>query len=102
MTSAEDLLDAVAGWLERDLLPRLSGRDAFEARVAANALRIVERELTSPPPTLDRATLAGAARDGTLTSEDRDVLVRDVLARAAVDSPRYPTLVEARELWPDR
>ena len=61
MTSAEELLDAVAGWMERDLVPTLEGRDAFQARIALNALRIVGRELASDSPAVDRAALAAAA-----------------------------------------
>ena len=99
MTSAEDLVDAVASWLEQEALPALSGRDAFHARVAAHALRIVQRELADPP-TGDRAALAQAARDGTLTPDDHASIVRDVLARIAVDSPGYPTIREARATWP--
>jgi hypothetical protein len=101
VTSADELVDAVAGWLERDLLPLLAGRDAFQARVALNALRIVERELQSDAPAADRAALAAAVREGTLTPDDHEALVRDVLARIEVDSPGYPTVAEAREIWPD-
>ena len=100
MTSAEDLVDAVAGWLE-GLVPSLTGRDAFQARVAANALRIAERELATGTAPVDRAALAEAAREGTLTPDDHETIVRDVLARIAVDSPGYATLAEAREIWPD-
>ena len=100
MTSTQDLVDAVAGWLETELLPTLSGREAFQARVAAHALRIVERELSSPVAGPDREALAAAARDGSLTPDDHETVVRDVLARIAVDSPGYATLAEARELWP--
>jgi hypothetical protein len=101
MTSSTDLVGAVAAWLEHDLLPTLDGRDSFQTRVAAHALRIVERELASPSYDVDRAALAEAARDGTLTPDDHEALVRDVLARIAVDSPGYATLDEARDLWPD-
>ena len=101
MTDASELLDAVAGWLD-ELVPSLEGRDDFQARVAAHSLRIVERELTSSPSSIDRAALAEAARDGSLTPDDHETIVRDVLARMAVDSPGYATLAEARELWSDR
>jgi hypothetical protein len=100
VTPAEDLVDAVAGWLER-LAPSLSGREAFEARVAARALRTVERELSSEAVVGDRSALAAAARDGSLTPDDHQLVVRDVLARIAVDSPDYATVTEARTLWPD-
>jgi alcohol dehydrogenase class IV len=40
-----ELLAAVRGFLEEDLAPALEGRRRFHALVAANVLRIVEREL---------------------------------------------------------
>lgn len=42
---AIQLIEAVAGFLRQVALPRLAGHDAFHARVAANALDIVRREL---------------------------------------------------------
>jgi hypothetical protein len=101
VTSADELVDAVAGWIEHDLVPTLEGQDAFQARVALHALRIVGRELTSDAPAVDRSALAAAAREGTLTPDDHQAVVRDVLARIAVDSPGYATVEEAGELWPD-
>jgi hypothetical protein len=41
----EELLDAVRGFLERDVVPALEGTKKFNARVAANVLAIVAREL---------------------------------------------------------
>jgi hypothetical protein len=43
--TAAQLLDAVRGFLEADIIPALQGRKQFHARVAANVLAIVEREL---------------------------------------------------------
>jgi hypothetical protein len=40
-----ELLDAVRGFLESDVIPALEGRKQFHARVAANVLAIAEREL---------------------------------------------------------
>lgn len=40
-----ELLAAVRGFLEDDVVPVLEGRRRFHARVAANVLGIVEREL---------------------------------------------------------
>ena len=40
-----ELLDAVRGFLEADVIPALEGRKQFHARVAANVLAIVGREL---------------------------------------------------------
>lgn len=47
--SAAELLDAVRGFLEKDVVPALDGTAKFHARVAANVLAIVGRELTLEP-----------------------------------------------------
>lgn len=44
-----ELLDIVAEFLRKDLLPRLDGATAFHTRVAANVLDIVRRELALTP-----------------------------------------------------
>ncbi|WP_417513423.1 DUF6285 domain-containing protein [Minwuia sp.] len=41
----DELLDAVQGFLRDDVVPRLEGQPRFHARVAANAIAIVRREL---------------------------------------------------------
>ena len=43
----EELLDAVREFLERDVVPALEGTRKFHARVAANVLAIVRRELAA-------------------------------------------------------
>ena len=43
--SAEDLLRAVERFLERDVVPRLEGVPKFHARVAANVVAMVAREI---------------------------------------------------------
>lgn len=121
--SAAELVAAVAEFLEREVGPAMRGRLAFHTRVAANALRIVERELTSGAAvaaedaarlraltgvdgdlrTLNTA-LAQRIRDGSLSTEEealRDHLVRSVLARIVIDNPGYPSLREAARRWPD-
>ena len=47
--TASELLEAVAGFLEQDLAPVLDTRLRFHARVAANVLRILQRELALAP-----------------------------------------------------
>jgi hypothetical protein len=42
-----ELLDAVRHFLETDVVPRLEGPKKFHARVAANVLGIIERELAT-------------------------------------------------------
>ena len=43
--TAAELVEAVSEFLARDVAPHLDGRDAFQLRVARNALGIVQREL---------------------------------------------------------
>ena len=45
---ADELTEAVAKWIE-SVRPGLTGRDAFLARVAANVLSVVRRELIQGP-----------------------------------------------------
>ena len=74
--TASELLDAVRGYLIDQVMPGTSGQLAFHARVAANALAIIARELDlGPLPAPDDAADPGLA--------DR------VAARLAVANPRY-------------
>jgi len=57
--TASELLEAVREYLLGSVLPATSGQLAFHARVAANALAIVARELELGPPAAD-AGLADA------------------------------------------
>lgn len=54
---ATELLDLVAEFLRATVVPQLSGHDAFHARVAANALELVKREVEQRSPT-EQAELA--------------------------------------------
>jgi aminoglycoside phosphotransferase (APT) family kinase protein len=74
--TASELLDAVRGYLTDQVMPGTSGQLAFHARVAANALAIVARELDlGPLPDTEDDTVAGLA--------DR------VAARLSVANPKY-------------
>lgn len=97
--TAAELVAAVAEFLEHDVRDATTGQVNFHARVAANALRMVERELQNPgePEALaalaalgfgDETALAAAIRAGDLDGRDGDVmaclrtLVRHRLAAA--------------------
>jgi aminoglycoside phosphotransferase (APT) family kinase protein len=63
--TAREILEAVRGYLTEDVMPATSGRLSFHARVAANMLAVVERELAQPEATYagdDWAALADAVR----------------------------------------
>ena len=96
--TAAELVAAVAEFLERDVRANTTGSVNFHALVAANALRIVERELLDdrkPPDFLgypDEDSLARAIRAGELDGRDADVLscLRAVVAhRLAISHPGY-------------
>ena len=88
--SVRELLDAVRAFLEEDVVPALEGPRQFHARVAANVLAIVGRELageeasllaewqrlarltggaSEPPPRLE--ALRAAVREGTAALAER-------------------------------
>lgn len=101
--TASELVAAVAEFLEKDVRQACTGHINFHARVAANVLRIVEREL------LDRSAsgvtealgsvgcdneqqLAAAIRSGALDNRSDDVtacLRTLVLHRLGIANPRY-------------
>jgi hypothetical protein len=105
------LAEAVADFL-KSIEGQLSGQQAFHAKVAANALGIVARELTMKPQAVEvaalgeflehdagldglRAELCGRLRSGQLTPETPgllEALTAAVVAKLSVDNPRYATL----------
>ena len=122
--STTQLVAAVRDFLERTALPELSGHSAFLARVAGNALAIVERELAlgaeHDAAELERlrALLGG---DGSLEAQNRalcreiragritldtpglrDHLRATTLAKLAVDQPGYSAYRRALERETER
>ena len=74
--TAAELVQAVREYLEHDVMAATSGRVQFHARVAANALGIVERELTNGQGLADTereraAELLGHDDDVRLLERDR-------------------------------
>jgi Domain of unknown function (DUF6285) len=103
--TAEQLLEAVREWLERDVMPAVDGRLQFHTRVAVNVLAIVERELALGPAqaaahrarlaslgVADEAELAARIRAGDLDDrldEVKDLVWATVRDKLAVANPRY-------------
>ena len=119
VTSAE-LLGAVKGFLMENLLPAVSGRDKFNARVAANVLGIVEREQALNPAlqALDREAakrwlpdrestegipqqlaLALAARNIPAHPDFMEYLKARQLLVTAINNPRYASRAVAEARW---
>lgn len=114
-----ELVEAVRDFLEQKAIPELKGHTAFHARVAANALAIVARQLEqgaqADAAELERLrTLLG--RDGTLEELNRALcrairtgeldilspelqqhLERVARAKVEIDQPNYSGLRIARE-----
>jgi Domain of unknown function (DUF6285) len=103
--TATELVAAVRSFLEDDVMAATEGRVRFHARVAANALGMVEREMSLGPAqaaahaealarlgVADETELARAIRNGDL--DDRldeviEVVRRSVRAKLEVANPRY-------------
>jgi hypothetical protein len=109
--SALELVTAVREFIEKHAMPELQGRTAFHARVAANALAIVARELEQAAPANEderRRLQDLLKRDGTLDALNRELcrqircgqvdwsnpalgthLTAATLAKVAIDQPNY-------------
>jgi hypothetical protein len=103
--SAPELLDAVAEFLESEVLPATAGRVRFHVRVGANVVALVAREIVLGPGQSaahaarlhglgvhDDAELAAAIRSGALDARAAEVraVVRDAVAdKLAVANPGY-------------
>ena len=88
--SMRELVEAVRDFLEQKAMPELKGHTAFHARVAANALSIVSRELEQGPHSAvgerERLrTLLG--RDGTLEDLNRELCTRIRAGDFTLDTP---------------
>ena len=114
--SAPELVRAVEAFV-REIEGELGGRTAFHAKVAANALAMVARELDARPDAAEaaalgrllgrnggsdelRAVVCTGLRDGTLGVDTPglvEALTEAACTRLAVDNPRYPTLARLRD-----
>jgi hypothetical protein len=113
LPAPDDLLAAVTAFLREQALPQLRGQAAFHARVAANALDIVRRQLVlAPLAEADEgqrlrallqsdgnlaelnAALCQRIADGTIGLDTPGLLPhlwRTTLDKLAVDQPGYET-----------
>ena len=100
-----ELAEAVREYLERDLMPALDGRLRFLARVSANVMAQIERELALGAQHArahaerlaalgvgDDAALSQAIRDGSLDDRMDEVVAATragVVDKLRVANPRY-------------
>ncbi|TVS15444.1 MAG: hypothetical protein EA417_13365 [Gammaproteobacteria bacterium] len=114
-----ELVEAVREFMENEVQPNLEGSVAFHTRVAVNVLRIVERELANGEALRagEREGLASLlGRDGDLDDLANDLikgirggelnvdtpgladhLRATVMAKLAIDNPRYKSYQRALE-----
>jgi hypothetical protein len=112
-----EIVDVVRDFLEKRAMPELKGHTAFHARVAANALGIVSRELKLGPQSMaeEKTRLAQLlGHDGALEDLNRELCkrIRDGLMgletqglaehltlstkdKVAIDQPGYSGLRQA-------
>jgi hypothetical protein len=88
--SALEIVTVVREFLEQKVMPELKGHSAFHARVAANALGIVARELEIGP----KANAEELARlkailgiDGSLMELNREFSTRIRSGRISIETP---------------
>ena len=105
LPSAEQLVESVREWLERDVLTSTSGRLQFHTRVAINVLAMVERELQVGPTQaavhrdrlaqlgcVDERELSAKIRNGELDDrlpEVRELVWATVQDKLTVANPKY-------------
>jgi hypothetical protein len=89
--SSAELVRAVREFLEQDVMPATEGRLSFHARVAANVLAQIERELEGGlPDTTGDADLVNAIRTGSVDFERTYGAIRaTVVAKLRISNPRH-------------
>ena len=98
--SVDGLLSAIKSFLIESAAPHLEGRNRFNARVAANALGIVQRELSMGPAL--RALDENAATQW-LSTLETDATIAQRLSRALAkreiqDDPAFFNYLKQRQL----
>ena len=91
LPSSAELARAVREFLELEVMPATEGRLSFHARVAANVLAQIERELQSGLPDMSGdAELCASIRAGTVDFEQAYAAIREtVVAKLRISNPRH-------------
>lgn len=100
--TAAELIQSVREFLEHDVMGATEGRVQFHTRVAANALGMIERELTDGPAYADAERARAAAllgHDGDVRTLEREVAagIRDGSLDDRLDAVRNHVRATVRE-----
>ncbi len=89
--SSAELARAVREFLEQEVMPATDGSLSFQARVAANVVAQIERELHSGlPDTTSDADVCAAIRAGSVDYQQAyDAIRETVVAKLRISNPRY-------------
>ena len=89
--SSAELARAVREFLEQEVMPATEGSLRFHARVAANVLGQIERELQSGLPDMTGdIELSAAIRAGSVDLEQAYASIREtVVAKLRISNPRH-------------
>jgi hypothetical protein len=89
--STAELAHAVREFLEQEVMPATEGRLSFHARVAANVMAQIERELQGGlPDTTGDADLVAAIRAGSVDFAQAYEAIREtVVAKLRISNPRH-------------
>ncbi|QLC23809.1 phosphotransferase [Parasphingopyxis algicola] len=113
-THSAELLEALIGWDSDEVIPNAKGRDLFQARVAKNAMGMLQRETELGPIFAARQQerldglgltvdgLRDGLADGSLSPTDPALLAHlrlTALERLSIDQPKYPGLAAALKQW---
>jgi len=116
--SATELMGAIREHLDEELRPKLSGKEAYDIRVASNLLAILQRELELGPGATARArtrltnllvlqasldelnsVLSDRIRQQQLQPGNENLLAhlrQTALDKLSIDNPRYSAYLRAR------
>lgn len=93
-----ELLPPILAFLREDVMPKLSGRDLYQMRVAINALDLVRRQLELAPAS-DVAELARLTallgHDGTLEVLNAELAERIAAGDLTLETPGLPEHLRA-------
>ena len=89
--SSAELARAVREFLEAEVMPATEGRLSFHARVAANVMAQIERELEQGlPDTAPDAELCAAIRAGSIEfAQAYEEIRATVVAKLRISNPRH-------------